>query len=155
MGRWWMREAHTCLWHNWSGFPSWNLLLPLQPGSCPLCEGCGRLWLWFSSSSQICSWFMAGKSHAQLSYYLIRDRFPSLLRCHSLSHLSHCLAFNSNSTQHSNSLSPNMSPYHLFSWHVTRLSSFLPSLNIFFYSALFFPIITLWTSSLILFAWHQ
>lgn len=74
----------------------------------------------------------------QLSYYLIRDRFPSLLCCHFLSHLSHCLAFNANPTEHSNSLSPNMFPHHLFSWHATRLSSFLPSLNIFFYSVLFF-----------------
>lgn len=41
----------------------------------------------------------------KLSYYLISDRFPSLLQCHFLSDLSHCLAFNSNSAQHSSSLS--------------------------------------------------
>lgn len=41
----------------------------------------------------------------KLGYYLISDRFPSLLHCHFLSHLSHCLAFNANSTQHSSSLS--------------------------------------------------
>lgn len=81
MGSWWMRESHMCLWHNWSGFPSWDLLLPLHPGSCPLCEGCLRLWLWFLPSPQICSWFTAGKSHAptQLQFNKGQISLPATL----------------------------------------------------------------------------
>lgn len=81
MGSWWMREAHTCLWLNWSGFPSWNLLLPLHPGSCPLCEGWVRLWLWLLSPPQISTWFMAGKSPAptQLLFNKGQISLPSTL----------------------------------------------------------------------------
>lgn len=59
-------SAHVRLRRNWLCFASRNILLPLQPGSCLLCEGCVRLWSGCPSSLQICSWFTPGESHAQM-----------------------------------------------------------------------------------------
>ena len=70
MSSWWMMRAHMCLCTSGHAFPLDILLLPLHPGSCPLCEGCVRLWFWFSSSPQICSWLPPGESHAQAQLLL-------------------------------------------------------------------------------------
>lgn len=130
---------------------------PSAPRLLPSLQGRCKFWLWFLSFPQHRSAVDLSLENLmhQLSYNLIRDRFPSLLHCHSLSHLSHCLSFNSNSTQHSNSLSPNMSPHHLFSWHARHDCLPFYTAPTSFFTQFFFSAIAFWASTLILSAWHQ
>lgn len=131
MRSWWMMRAHMCLWHKWSRFPTWNLLLPLHPGSCTLCEGCVRLWFWFPSSPQVCSRFMPRESRAQT--HLLFNKWQISLS----TTLPFLLPSLSDSIQHRSSLSPPRL-HSIYSHDMqTRSSSFPNSLNIFFYSALF------------------
>lgn len=139
MERWWMRgSSHVPL----TQLVRLSLLKSPPPSALRLLSslwGLCKALVPFLPTAQICSWFTAGKSHAptQLQFNKGQISLPATLPfpLPSLSLLSLQLKFN---TTQQFLVPQHVSTPSIFMTCTTWLSSFLPSLNIFFYSVLFF-----------------
>lgn len=121
----------------------------------PALSMCVRLWLWFLPSPQICSWFMAGKSHAstQLLFNKGQISLSAVLPfpLPSLSLLS--LQLKSNRTQRFLVPQHVSTPSILMTCNMIVFLSTQPQ-HLFLLSSSFL-VLAFWASTLILSAWQQ